>query len=78
MDKRIERFEDLIAWQKARVWTSEVYRMAVEGNIARDFAECFERGNRNEFTNFSRLRNLRQPKWVVIYTLPWMAGYDVR
>jgi len=37
MDNRIERFEDLIAWQKARLWTSDIYRMALEGQFARDF-----------------------------------------
>jgi four helix bundle protein len=34
---RVERFEDLIAWQKARVLTREVYQVSREGTFARDF-----------------------------------------
>src|ERR1700736_478552 len=37
MKKRIERFEDLIAWQKARLMTKAVYLVALEGQFARDF-----------------------------------------
>ena len=37
MEKRIERFEDLIAWQKARLMTREVYLTALQGKFARDF-----------------------------------------
>jgi four helix bundle protein len=36
--ERIERFEDLIAWQKARELTREVYRATRRGSFARDFA----------------------------------------
>ena len=35
--KKIEYFEDLIAWQKARVLTAEVYLVTNQGNFARDF-----------------------------------------
>ena len=35
--KKIECFEDLIAWQKARLLTAEVYRVTNQGNFARDF-----------------------------------------
>ncbi len=35
---RIERFEDLIAWQKARVLACDVYRMTFGDAFARDFA----------------------------------------
>jgi len=35
--KKIECFEDLIAWQKARVLTAEIYRATNQGNFARDF-----------------------------------------
>ncbi|HET6879016.1 MAG TPA: four helix bundle protein [Pirellulales bacterium] len=35
--QRIERFEDLIAWQKARKLAAEVYRATSSGPIARDF-----------------------------------------
>ncbi|HJZ59059.1 MAG TPA: four helix bundle protein [Gemmataceae bacterium] len=33
----IERFEDFIAWQKARVLTSALYRVTGEGSFSRDF-----------------------------------------
>ena len=35
--KRVERFEDLIAWQKARALTAEIYRVTNQGGFARDF-----------------------------------------
>lgn len=34
---RIERFEDLIAWQKARELTRSIYRISGQGAFARDF-----------------------------------------
>ena len=37
MAKRIEQFEDFIAWQKARKLTADIYRVTSEGNFARDF-----------------------------------------
>ena len=37
MAKRIERFEDFIAWQKARKLTADIYRVTSEGSFARDF-----------------------------------------
>ena len=37
MSKRIERFEDFIAWQKARSLTADIYRVTAEGMFARDF-----------------------------------------
>ena len=37
MKNRIERFEDLIAWQKARAMTREVYLSALEGRFGRDY-----------------------------------------
>src|SRR5579872_5162236 len=69
MDMRVERFEDLIAWQKARSLTREVYSRAIQGRFGQDYelskqirralisissniAEGFDRGNRNEFTQF--------------------------
>ena len=33
----VQRFEDLIAWQKARVLTTEIYRSTGQGSFARDF-----------------------------------------
>jgi four helix bundle protein len=33
----VERFEDLIAWQKARRLTAEIYRVTKEGAFASDF-----------------------------------------
>jgi four helix bundle protein len=38
MSKKIERFEDFIAWQKARKLTADIYRVTSEGNFARDFS----------------------------------------
>ena len=37
MAKRIERFEDFIARQKARKLTADIYRVTSEGRFARDF-----------------------------------------
>jgi len=37
MAQRVERFEDLIAWQKARQLTVEIYRITAHGEFARDF-----------------------------------------
>ena len=34
---KVERFEDLIAWQRARELTRLVYRVSSEGAFARDF-----------------------------------------
>jgi four helix bundle protein len=33
----VERFEDLIAWQRARALTTEIYRVTSQGDFARDF-----------------------------------------
>jgi four helix bundle protein len=38
MSSNIQRFEDLIAWQKARVLNASVYRITGDGTFARDFA----------------------------------------
>jgi four helix bundle protein len=35
--QRIEKFEDLVAWQKARVLTKGVYQSTREGAISRDY-----------------------------------------
>jgi four helix bundle protein len=35
--KKIERFEDLIAWQKAREMTKEIYQVTQKGRFSRDF-----------------------------------------
>ena len=34
---RAERFEDLIAWQKARLLTAQVYEVTRQGDLARDY-----------------------------------------
>jgi four helix bundle protein len=34
---KVERFEDLIAWQKARMLTRDVYRVTKQGEFARDY-----------------------------------------
>ncbi len=37
MSEKIEQFEDLIAWQKARILTAAVYRVTGEGRFGRDY-----------------------------------------
>jgi four helix bundle protein len=37
MAQRIERFEDFIAWQKARKLTSEIYKVTNQGKFGSDF-----------------------------------------
>lgn len=37
MSAKIERFEDLIAWQKARLLTRAVYEVTGQGTLARDY-----------------------------------------
>ena len=37
MGQKVERFEDLIAWQKARQLTAEIYRVSMHGEFAKDF-----------------------------------------
>jgi len=37
MAKKIERFEDFIAWQKARKLTSNIYKVSNTGKFATDF-----------------------------------------
>jgi four helix bundle protein len=34
---KIERFEDFIAWQKARALATQVYKLTGQGRLARDF-----------------------------------------
>jgi four helix bundle protein len=35
--KRIERFEDLVAWQKARALTGQIYHVTGSGRFAKDY-----------------------------------------
>lgn len=37
MGHKVERFEDLIAWQKARQLAAEIYRISAQGDFSRDF-----------------------------------------
>jgi len=37
MSDKIRSFQDLIAWQKARILTAKIYRITAEGAFARDF-----------------------------------------
>ena len=37
---KVERFEDLIAWQKARVLTQAIYQATRQGAFAKDFGLC--------------------------------------
>jgi four helix bundle protein len=36
MSRSIERFEDLIAWQKARKLTRDIYQITRQGSFAKD------------------------------------------
>jgi len=63
----VEKFQDLVAWQKARVLTAEIYQLTTQGPFARDlvagsdsasrslghvkYRGRFERGSRAEFHN---------------------------
>ncbi len=40
MSDRVKRFEDLIAWQKARTMTKHVYLSSLHGPLSKDFALC--------------------------------------
>ena len=33
----VEKFQDLVAWQKARVLTADIYQITMQGAFARDF-----------------------------------------
>jgi four helix bundle protein len=37
MGGRVDRFEDLVAWQKARLLTKRIYDLTAKGAFARDF-----------------------------------------
>jgi four helix bundle protein len=37
MSGRIEKFEDLIAWQKARILAAEIYKITARDKFARDY-----------------------------------------
>jgi four helix bundle protein len=38
MSKKVEKFEDLIAWQKARKLTGRIYKTTNHANFARDYS----------------------------------------
>ena len=37
MAQKVERFKDLIAWQKARQLTADIYRITAHGEFAKDY-----------------------------------------
>ncbi len=37
MKKKIKKFEELVAWQKARRLTSKIYKVTASGEFARDY-----------------------------------------
>ena len=37
---KVEKFEDLIAWQKARELTKQVYKITRTGSLSKDFGLC--------------------------------------
>jgi len=38
--KRLEKFEDLIAWQKARELTKKIYKLTKKREFSKDFGLC--------------------------------------
>ena len=86
-EKRVERFEDLIAWQKARLLTAEIYRVTSQGDFAfglRDqicraavsvmsnIAEGFEQTGQLSFISFSQSLKLPVARFAPNSTWPWM------
>jgi four helix bundle protein len=37
MGQKVERFEDLLAWQKARQLTADIYQVTSKGDFSKDF-----------------------------------------
>lgn len=76
----IQRFEDLMCWQKARELTREIYKIfkdlkfkdyglqdqmqRASVSIMSNIAEGFERGTRQEFINFFLLQKDRRARCV--------------
>jgi four helix bundle protein len=50
---RITRFEDLIAWQKARELTRDIYRVAAERPFCRDFANQIRDASNSIMSNIA-------------------------
>ena len=47
MGNKVAKFEDLIAWQKARELTCKIYQISRQGDFAKDFrpnsiSRCFD------------------------------------
>ena len=36
-EEKVSKFEDLVAWQKARLLTQEIYRVTADGEFSKDF-----------------------------------------
>ncbi len=70
MAKRIERFEDFIAWQKARKLTADIYRVTSEGRFARDFGlkDQIRRAAVSSMSNLARTRK-SQPSFISFFRL---------
>jgi four helix bundle protein len=52
---KIERFEDFIAWQKARALTAKIYQITNEGSFSRDYAlrDQIRRGSSSIMANIA-------------------------
>lgn len=37
---KVERFEDLVAWQKARELTKQIYEISKQGSFSKDYGLC--------------------------------------
>ena len=39
---RVEKFEDLVAWQKARELTKQIYELTKQGSFSKDYGLCYQ------------------------------------
>ena len=55
-EQRVMRFEDLVAWQKARILTKEVYEITRAGDFSRDYglAGQLQRATVSVMSNIAR------------------------
>ena len=57
--KRVEKFEDLIAWQKARELTKEIYKLTKSSEFSKDYGLC----NQIQRASVSIMSNLSDICW---------------
>lgn len=57
---KVERFEDLIAWQKARILTRDIYQVTQQGAFARDFGLSGQIQGRQYLSCLTLQRDLKE------------------